>query len=170
MRREEAQISPGADHIEEFYALNMALEQKLLKMPYEDETLTPERNAIRLCIYFVSRPNITLTSPTFPFASSIAQQLKSSLQESILSSAWGPCPDLLLWVLVIAGHAAYEQDEWPWIVDQAASLIEAMEIGSLEELEECLFGYLMPARPIIGLVQRLWGQVESIRARMTAEE
>lgn len=143
----------------------MAVEQKLLSMPFDEETLTPERNAIRLCIYFVSRPNITLTNPTFPFASSIAHQIKGTLEQSTDSSVWTPCPHLLLWVLIIAGHAAYEQEEWPWIVEQAAAVIEAMNISSLEDLEEILFGYLMPARPIFGLLQRLWDEVQMIIGR-----
>lgn len=161
IQRERAEISPSESKIQSFYAKNMALEQRLLSMPFDDETLSPEQNAIRLCIYYVSRPNVTLTNPHFPFASSIAQQLKESLYHSNLAEMWEPCPDLLMWVLVIAAHVSYDQEEWPWIVEQAAIVIKATDISSQEELEEAMCGFLMPARPIWGLLQTLWTDVQA---------
>lgn len=162
IQREQEQVSPSEAKIQSFYARNMATEQKLLSMPFDDETLSPERNAIRLCIYFVSRPNVTLINPTFPFASSMAQQIKEALHHSNLAEMWEPCPDLLMWVLVIAAHVSYEQEEWPWIVEQAAVVIKAMNIRSREELGEALSGFLMPARPIWGLLQTLWNDVQAL--------
>lgn len=158
-------LVPSEEEIQAVYAQYMATIYQLLVRPSSKPTaegLTPEQDSVRLALFLVTQPALSVSQPTSAFSRSIAKQLRSALEHTEMSKLWESSSSLLLWILYMLAHISYGEDQWPWIITHVAMLTKAMDIGSRKQMQEVLSGFYFFPDPSVTTLQKVWSDVQIV--------
>ncbi|KAF2165942.1 hypothetical protein M409DRAFT_55305 [Zasmidium cellare ATCC 36951] len=160
--RKEVLVS--SEQLQALFIARLAQQRRLqrsLSPQSETDLTTRAQEVVRLCLVLVHGPPVNIALPRTPFHSSLAQQLDSALVESLVPGVWQPCPELLLWALIMAACISHEEEQWRWVLHYTASACKALQIDSLELLRAHLikFGFVPD---YAALLNTIWNEINVI--------